>query len=227
MARRVLISLMGAALLLIPLAGCHREGKMIPRSDMARIYADMLVADQWLNDNRKIRKQADTTLFYEPIFERYGYTTADYTYSVRRYMKDPERFARILKKSSSLLGARVRKIKLYQDAMKRIAENAPEFVWEPVEVFRYYDTLFFDGADTARIQIMMDSLGRYLPVFPQEDSCTCDSLAVADSLQIPGQARPDQAMATSGSDSSSDDWAESALSSPANNLETDRKLRLE
>ena len=46
---------------------------------------------------------ADTTLFYEPILEEYGYTKADYVKSVGKYMEDPEKFADIFKESKKIL----------------------------------------------------------------------------------------------------------------------------
>ena len=148
------------------LAGCRREGRLIPRKELARIYADMLIADQWLNDNRSLRRQADTTLFYEPIFEHYGYTTADYAYSVRHYMDDPERFSRILKKSSSLLGSRLRKLKAYEAALQRAQDNAPVFVWDPVDVISYYGSGYIPPADTSRVLIIIDSLKYYQHELP-------------------------------------------------------------
>lgn len=148
------------------LAGCHRDGRLIPRKDLARIYADMLIADQWLNDHRALRRQADTTLFYEPIFQHYGYTTADYTYSVRHYMDDPERFSRILKKSSTILGVRVRKLKAYEEEMRRIKDNSPVFEWEDVDVISWGDQGFIPADDSTKVLIVLDSLKYFLYELP-------------------------------------------------------------
>lgn len=84
-------------LVAVILAGCsHRAGKVIPKAKMADIYYDMFVADQWLGDHGRARRTADTTLFYEPIFRAHGYTFKDFDRSVSHYLRDPERFSKIL-----------------------------------------------------------------------------------------------------------------------------------
>ena len=59
----------------------------------------MLLADQQVryDADPNMSLIADTTLFYEPILEEYGYTKADYVKSVGKYMEDPEKFADIFK----------------------------------------------------------------------------------------------------------------------------------
>ena len=75
----------------------ERDGKVIPRGELAEIYAQMLLMDQWIVGTPGARQIADTTLVYEPILNEYGYTKADYRKSVDVYMNDPERFSRILR----------------------------------------------------------------------------------------------------------------------------------
>lgn len=78
---------------------CTDGGKVIPKKKMVRIYADMFVADQWLNQNYKAERVADTSFVYEAIFEKYGYDSEDYRASVDYYIQDPDRFARILRQT--------------------------------------------------------------------------------------------------------------------------------
>lgn len=78
---------------------CSDGGKVIPKKKMVRIYADMFVADQWLNQNYKAERVADTSFVYEAIFEKYGYDSEDYRASVDYYIQDPDRFARILRQT--------------------------------------------------------------------------------------------------------------------------------
>ena len=59
--------------------------------------ADILIQDQQIKQDRELKKQADTSLVYEGIFEDYGYTTDDYLYSVQHYLRDPERFSRVFR----------------------------------------------------------------------------------------------------------------------------------
>lgn len=95
------------------LMGCScNKANIIPRGKMAHIYAEMLVADQWLLENAKLRYQADTSLVYEPIFQSYGYTTEDYRASVEYYMNDPERYSRILRSTSEILEKQIDELKV-------------------------------------------------------------------------------------------------------------------
>ena len=45
---------------------CGRDGRVIPPHKLARIYADMLVADQMIRSDYSLTNVADTSLFYEP-----------------------------------------------------------------------------------------------------------------------------------------------------------------
>ena len=82
-------------------ASCSKDrADVIPRSKMAAIYAEMLMTDQWINARTDVRRIADTSLVYEPILQKYGYSHKDYLKTVDKYMDDPERFSRILRKFS-------------------------------------------------------------------------------------------------------------------------------
>lgn len=93
-----------SALLFLVLSACGgREGRVIPEKKMAALYADMFIADQWLKENKEARAVADTTLFFDPIFERHGCTFADYEKSVEYYSADPEVFSGIVDSASAML----------------------------------------------------------------------------------------------------------------------------
>ena len=118
---------------------------------MAKIYAEMLVMDQWAVSDSRLRQKADTSLIYEPIFEKYGYDGEDYRASVEYYMNDPERFSRILRESADILDARIEELKnLKQELMKQekinrlitdfeISDFYPYLSSEPY--VHYYDSL--------------------------------------------------------------------------------------
>ena len=57
-------------LILLPSCG-GRKDKVIPRAKLAEIYAEMMLVDQWMIANPSFRQQADTSLVYEPILERF------------------------------------------------------------------------------------------------------------------------------------------------------------
>ena len=144
------ISAVSAALLLC-LACSQDKSTVIPRGKMSKIYAEMLVMDQWAVSESDLRTIADTSLVYEPIFQKYGYDTEDYRKSVEHYMKDPERFSRILRATSEILEARIVEIKelkrLYLRQVEisgfvtdfNIGEYFPYLSEEPY--VHYYDSL--------------------------------------------------------------------------------------
>ena len=104
----------------LSLASCGKKERVIPREKMAEIYAEMYVLDQWLDDNRSLRREADTSLVYAPVLDKYGYTYDDYLNSVDVYMKDPTRYSRILRRTSEILGSRLTELK----AEKKAQEDA-------------------------------------------------------------------------------------------------------
>ena len=81
-------------LLVLLVAACGP--RKIPRGDMEKIMADILLQDQQIKLNRELKKQADTSLVYEGIFEAYGYDTDDFLYSVEYYLGDPSRMEKIM-----------------------------------------------------------------------------------------------------------------------------------
>ena len=97
--------LIGIAAVLL-LYSCNGKARIIPRGVMTSIYAEMLLADQWLEDNPSERSRVDTMLFYDPIFKRYGYSFEDYDASVRHYLKDPEKFSKVFRDAALKLKSR-------------------------------------------------------------------------------------------------------------------------
>ena len=102
-------------LVLLVAASC-RGPRVIPKDTLTDIYVDMLMADQMVREENIPRKQMDTTLVYEAVFNKYGYDTDDYLYSVRNYLKDPERFAKIFEEVSKRLKGEV-------EALDKIIEH--------------------------------------------------------------------------------------------------------
>ena len=99
------------AALLAALCACNRT-RVIPESDMVRIYHDMFLADQWVRDNPEDRAVVDTTLLFDPIFRRYGYSFEDYDRTIHYYLDHDEKFVKLLKRVEDRLrkeGARLQK----------------------------------------------------------------------------------------------------------------------
>ena len=101
------------------LCSCGRDGKVIPRSKLSRIYAEMFLADQWLNDNPGLRKTADTTRFYETIFRKFGYGFEDYDASVNYYLNHPEKYKKIIERTQDKLRKTQKSLESFEKALER------------------------------------------------------------------------------------------------------------
>ena len=200
MKKHFVILLLLAAIVLAP--SCRRNGpRVIPRGKLAKIYAEMFVTDQWIQNTPKLRSIADTSLVYEPILEKYGYTSEDYQHSVQHYMDDPERFSRILRTTGEILDDQIKDLKRKQKELqeleaKRLAESKrkyPEYeLWYtelPPRNERDYSDTISVGWDTASLMFKF----RYMPrtdtiyegvrmIVPADTLTVADSLAVTDSI---------------------------------------------
>ncbi len=175
-------------------ASCRKdEAKVIPRGKLAKIYAEMLVTDQWVTTTPGIRMIADTSLVYEPILEKYGYDSDDYRSSVEHYMNDPERFGRILRTTIEILDKRILELEEVQrllDLKAKLPKIEADF--HPEEFFPYlFDEPYVHYYDS--VAFVPDSLLWIYRLVPIERADTIydqirmiirDTLAVSDSLAI-------------------------------------------
>lgn len=173
------------------LSSCGRdEAEVIPRGQLAKIYADMFVTDQWITTTSGVRLIADTSLVYEPILEKYGYTKLDYIKTVDVYLDDPERFSRVLRTTGEILDKRLKELRKLQhelaEAKARAEAMKPRIYVRPEEEFiylfketyvHYYDSLTFEP----------DSLKMIYQLVPIErNDTTYEGLVmVIDTLTIP------------------------------------------
>ena len=188
-----------AALLLM--ISCGGDGRVIPKKKMTEIYADMFTADQWISQNYKASRVADTTMVYEAIFEKYGYNSDDYRKSVEYYIQDPDRFARILRQTVLVLEDRMADQKAELRKLRSLEAAQPditfEFDFDSVWIFENgtprlvsRDSLeYFSGKQEYFILDLkpLAKPGRpgYEIYFPQDSLITpcADSLMTGDSLE--------------------------------------------
>ena len=102
-------------LVLLAAVACQRT-RIIPRDTLEDIYMDMFLADQVVREENIPHAQMDTTLVYEAVFRKYGYDTDDYLNSVRYYLKDPERFAKVFESVAKRLEGEI-------DALDKIVQH--------------------------------------------------------------------------------------------------------
>lgn len=87
---------------------------------MKEIYKEMLIADQWLEQNPEKREIADTTWFYKPIFEKHGYTIDDYYHTIYEYLGDPKRFGELMRSLGDEMSAEAERLLAEQRRFGRL-----------------------------------------------------------------------------------------------------------
>lgn len=190
----------------LSLASCGKKERVIPKEKMAEIYAEMYVLDQWLDDNRSLRREADTSLVYAPVLDKYGYTYDDYLNSVDVYMKDPTRYSRILRRTSEILGSRLIELKAEKKAQEDALKESRRLDSLRNLIHLNVDSLMNTMVRTAPSDSLVtafDSLGFVDFRFVQTSDTTydgpamvirIDSLAVtADSLTVLTDTLPEKA----------------------------------
>lgn len=139
-----------SVVLIVVIMGCSRPN-IIPRGELAEIYAEMLILDQWISSNFQVSSTADTTFVYGEILESRGYTREDYIATVTRYMRDPNKFSKVIEKSQKIIEKEI-EIADYHIQMEKykIIKEFPEvkdlyFYIEKEPYMHCYDSL---GRDT-------------------------------------------------------------------------------
>ena len=182
------------------ITSCAKEDtRVIPRKKMARIYAEMLVTDQWITSTPGLRMVADTSLVYEPILEKYGYDSDDYRKSIDVYMDDPERFARILRTAGEILQERINELEKQQKILDMKAllpvleydidwnEFFPYIYEEPY--VHNYDSITFEPDSVLWIYRLKsiersDTIYDRLRMIIRDTLSVQDPIAVSDSLEV-------------------------------------------
>ena len=101
---RYLLIILTAALVCLP--SCRDRKDIIPKGTMSKIYYDIYMTDEAVDVNYGLRKMADTMRIYEPIFNKYGYTTEDYNRSVSFYLERPDKFESVFEDTKTMLEKR-------------------------------------------------------------------------------------------------------------------------
>ena len=96
-----------------------RRGRIIRPAVMSDIYAEMFLADQWINDHPEARRTADTTRFYEAVFEKHGYSLKDYDASVNYYLRNPEKYSKILERSVNKLRSTQKSLEEFKKTVEK------------------------------------------------------------------------------------------------------------
>ena len=194
--RHILLAL---AMILILVSCIGGKDRVIPRAKLAEIYAEMFITDQWISTTHSVRRQADTSLVYEPILAKYGYTSADYRRSVDKYMDDPDRYSRILRTTGQILDRKLEELHKRELELAKLKErqeyleglrfeadfNAEEFfpyLFDEPYV-HYYDSLDVKP-DSILMVYRLININRTDTLYDGVRMVLKDSLAIKDSLSI-------------------------------------------
>jgi hypothetical protein len=179
--------------LFMVVASC-RGPRTIPRDKLGDIFHDMFLQDQQIKNDVSLRRIADTSLVYEGIFQQYGYDTDDYLYTVNKYIRKPDRFAKVFEKVSERLTDEAKDIKQeieFQDWQKKflaIYSHRIDTTSLPRVPLGAVDTMYFRlHKDEVKYFPPPDTLTPVLDtmVFRLDTLEVCDSLAVLiDSLAV-------------------------------------------
>ncbi|MBR1927654.1 MAG: DUF4296 domain-containing protein [Bacteroidales bacterium] len=163
-----------AAALVVALMSCSKGPEVIPKRQMEKIYREMFLADQWLTENHERRAMADTTWFYAPVFEKYGYDIEDYRASVDYYLSDPKRYAEMIGRVAKSLEEDASAINRSIRQQEKIRHRA-DSIAKAMKAYRaddivYYGDIFYVNSMTDRIDIRKNNKGVYFPVPVVEDT---------------------------------------------------------
>ena len=143
------------AVVLAALCACGHRARVIPESKLVHIYHDMFLADQWVRDHPDNRTDVDTTLLFDPIFHRYGYTFEDYDRTVQYYLDHNDRYVKILNRVETQLRkegeslqreadrqtARDVELRKYRRAFRRKDFSTDSLRWAGIQPLWPVDTL--------------------------------------------------------------------------------------
>lgn len=164
------------AVVLAGLCACGHRNRIIPENKLVRIYHDMFLADQWVRDHPDARSDVDTTLLFDPIFHRYGYTFEDYDRTVQYYLDRSEQFVKILNRVETQL----------RKEGETLQQEADRLTAREVELNKFRRA--YRQKDFSTDSLRWAGIQPLWPVdtLPAPDTLTAraDSLAQADSLQV-------------------------------------------
>ena len=151
---------------LLCLSSCREKESIIPKDIMSQIYYDIYMTDEAVDVNYRLRRMADTMRVYEPIFNRYGYTTEDYNRSVNFYMERPDKFEDVFEDTKTMLEKRKAELNSILEAEGKrprlwsLVDSLELYTSEGIHagmVYKYMRVLFFNPDSTVPESPVIDS----------------------------------------------------------------------
>ena len=151
---------------LLCLSSCREKESIIPKDIMSQIYYDIYLTDEAVDVNYGLRRMADTMRIYEPIFNKYGYTTDDYNRSVDFYLERPDKFEDVFEDTKTMLEKRKAELNSILEAEGKrprlwsLVDSLELYTSEGIHagmVYKYMRVLFFKPDSTVPESPVIDS----------------------------------------------------------------------
>ena len=151
---------------LLCLSSCREKESIIPKDIMSQIYYDIYMTDEAVDVNYGLRRMADTMRIYEPIFNKYGYTTDDYNRSVDFYLERPDKFEDVFEDTKTMLEKRKAELNSILEAEGKrprlwsLVDSLELYTSEGIHagmVYKYMRVLFFKPDSTVPESPVIDS----------------------------------------------------------------------
>lgn len=182
-----------------------RRARVIPEDTLSKMYAEMLLCDQWIVEAR-LATQADTHFIYKPVFDKYGYTSDDYRKTVASYLAEPDRYAKVFKTAKEMLDARYAAIEDEEErirkrdsvrtalSMKYAYLPRPALYRDVITAYTPVDTVV-PGPDSLKYTINIPELdtlysGPLIRLRQQKDSVAAEVPADSLGTMVPETAAP-------------------------------------
>ena len=137
---------------LVALGGCHRN-KVIPENELGAIFHDAMLVNAYIGTKNI---NIDSLNIYEPIFEKYGYTTEDVRYTINNFSR---------RKNARLGDVAEYMIKQFDDETKVLKrEVAILDTIDNVATRRFHTRLLSDTAIVAKSAADSVLLRYYIPI---------------------------------------------------------------
>lgn len=140
-------------LLLLTALSCGPRAD-IPEKKMIQIYYEISLLDNYVDYYPEMRAQSDSMRVYAPLLDKYGYTEEEFINSIHFYLRDPERFLKMIKAVETKLKEREQYLTDLQqadgDLDRPMMEEAVDFdEGAPVEEFIAFPEEDAFGQDTS------------------------------------------------------------------------------
>lgn len=169
---KTFVRITAVLMLLLALAGCRKGPKIIPQKEFGSLYAELLLADQWVKTHTAQRSKADTSFVYAEVLRKHGYTKEQVVASMKYYLRDPLRYKRAMDVAVASLEKHQNEVEAELDVRNNIKDYLRRYrpsgqkdtLWvQPVRVVEPLDSTVCRVWEDSLFWARRDSLCPYRP----------------------------------------------------------------